>query len=414
MKRVVTALLLGASLCGTAIGQVEPPKGQPSRGGSAGVGFGIQVDLGSLVSRVAALFGHATSDTASNVVAGQVVAVWAEDEVALAPEEVARAMQARVLADHPLSSLGLRLVLFAVDEEEADKLLAQARQSFPQISFARNRYVDTLQTEHTAASPGAAGRQYAHELVGATAVQRLPQPVRIGVIDGAPDANAPLDAASFDLQPFTDAGHSPHASAIACELACRPETGFSGLARGAELVWAAILSPHSNGHERSDLVTLARALDGLVKRRAEVILTSLGTPPNPVLTRVLDRVLPKVRAFVAAAGNGGPNGTVPLPAAHPGVVAVAAVDAAAQPWPQGSRGQAILVAAPGVDLWLPVGGGRYFTGTSYAAPFAAAWIAQRLARGQPADAAALCATAQDLPPAGRDDATGCGLLRWSP
>jgi hypothetical protein len=234
--------------------------------------------------------------------------------------------------------------------------LAQARQSFPQISFARNRYVDTLQTEHTAASPGAAGRQYAHGLVGATAVQRLPQPVRIGVIDGAPDPNVPLDAASFDLQRFTDAGQSPHASAISCELACRPETGFPGLARGAELVWAAILSPHPNGHERSDLVTLARALDGLVKRRAEVILTSLGTPPNPVLTRVLDRVLPKVRAFVAAAGNGGPNGTVPLPAAHPGVIAVAAVDAAAQPWPQGSRGQAILVAAPGVDLWLPVGG----------------------------------------------------------
>lgn len=236
MKRVVTALLLGASLCGTATGQVEPSKAQPSRGGSAGVGFGIQVDLGSLVSGVAALFGHATSDTASKVVAGQVVAVWAEDEVALAPEEVARAMQARVLADHPLSSLGLRLVLFAVDEEEADKLLAQARQSFPQISFARNSYVDTLQTEHTAASPGAAGRQYAHELVGATAVQRLPQPVRIGVIDGAPDPNAPLDAASFDLQRFTDAGLSPHASAIACELACRPETGFPGLARGAELV----------------------------------------------------------------------------------------------------------------------------------------------------------------------------------
>mgnify|MGYP001627288509 CR=1 FL=1 len=103
MKRVVTALLLGASLCGTAIGQVEPPKGQPSRGGSAGVGIGIQVDLRSLVSGVAALLGRATSDTVSNVVAGQVVAVWAEDEVALAPEEVARAMQARVLADHPLS-----------------------------------------------------------------------------------------------------------------------------------------------------------------------------------------------------------------------------------------------------------------------------------------------------------------------
>jgi hypothetical protein len=89
-------------------------------------------------------------------------------------------------------------------------------------------------------------------------------------------------------------------------------------------------------------------------------------------------------------------------------------DAAAQPWPQGSRDQAILVAAPGVDLWLPVGGGRYFTGTSYAAPFAAAWIARRLARGQPADAAALCATAQDLPPAGRDDATGCGYCVGRP
>jgi hypothetical protein len=414
MKHVVATLLLGASLCGNAIGQVEPPKGQPARSGSAGVGIGIQVDLGSLVSGVAAMFGRARSETGSNVVAGQLVAVWAEDEITLAPGEVAQTLQARVLADHPLPSLGLRLVLFAVDDAEADKILAQARQSFPQLTFARNGYVDALQTGYTAANTGAVGRQYAHALVGATAVQPLPQPVRVGVIDGAPDPSVPLDVASFDLQRFTDARPSPHASALACELACRPEMGFPGLARGADLVWAAILSPHQNGQERSDLVTLARALDGLVKRRAEVILTSLGTPHNPVLNRVLDRVLPKVRAFVAAAGNGEPNRTVPLPASHPGVIAVAAVDAAAQPWPQGSRGQSILIAAPGVDLWLPVGGGRYFTGTSYAAPFAAAWIAQRLASGQPADASALCAAAQDLPPSGRDEATGCGLLRWSP
>ncbi len=97
--------------------------------------------------------------------------------------------------------------------------------------------------------------------------------------------------------------------------------------------------------------------------------------------------LPRVRAFVAAAGNGGPKEKSPYPAAYPGVIAVAAVDAEARPWAGGTRGEYILFAAPGVDVWLPVGQGRYFTGTSYAAAFVTAWVAQRLARGQPVDAA---------------------------
>ena len=40
----------------------------------------------------------------------------------------------------------------------------------------------------------------------------------------------------------------------------------------------------------------------------------------------VERVMPKVRGFVAAGGNGGPEGSAPFPATHPSVIAVAAVE----------------------------------------------------------------------------------------
>lgn len=118
---------------------------------------------------------------------------------------------------------------------------------------------------------------------------------------------------------------------------------------------------------------------------------------------------------MAAAGNGGADGGLVYPAALPGVIAVAAVDARLRPYRDGTRGSWITLAAPGVEVWVPGradDGGRYVSGTSFAAPFVTAWVAQRLARGLPVDAATLCANAHDVPPAGRDVQTGCGLLQW--
>lgn len=404
MKRALVLFAAGLLCSAAAFGQTELQKPVEPRSG-----VGVQIDLGSVIRGLSALLANNPA-SAPAFAPGQIVAVW-ELADAQEPADFAAAIQGQVLASDRLEALALHVALIAVDDERLEASLQLLRDRFPTAVFDRNALVYPQE----AAQDGARARQYATALIGASALQRLARSVRIGVIDGAPEPNFALDVAALAVERFaaTDAA-SDHASAVACVLACRAETGFAGLAPGAELAWAAVLAPGPDGRERGDTYRFARALDWMAGRRVDIIHASLGSAPNQVLARVLERTLPRVRAIVAAAGNGGPKGKPPYPAAYPGVIAVAAVDAEARPWADGTRGEYILLAAPGVDVWLPVRQGHYLTGTSYAAPFVTAWVAQRLARGQPADGAALCAAARDLPPTGRDEATGCGLLRWSP
>src|SRR3546814_9491455 len=78
--------------------------------------------------------------------------------------------------------------------------------------------------------------------------------------------------------------------------------------------------------------------------------------------------------LVAAAGNEGPHAAPVFPAGYPSVLAVTAVDASLQPYRHANRGDYIDLAAPGVDVWSARRGqgGRYNSGTSFAAPFVAA------------------------------------------
>jgi hypothetical protein len=405
MKRELVLFAVGLLCNAATFGQTYPQKSVEPR-----AGVGVQIDLGNVIRDFSALLGRDQA-SAPAFAPGQITAVWKLTDP-LDGATLAAAIQGELLAQQRLEALGLHIALIGVEDERLDAALHTLRDHFPAAVFDRNALVYPQET----AQDGVRTRQYAAALIGATRPEQLSRPVRIGVIDGALDVQMGITAATLAVEHFAQATatSSDHASAVACALACRVETGFAGLAPGVELVWAAVLAPGHDGRERGDTFQLARALDWMVGRHVEIIHASHGSVPNEVLARVLERTLPRVRAFVAAAGNGGPKGKPPYPAAYPGVIAVAAVDAEARPWAGGTRGEYILLAAPGVDIWLPVKQGHYFTGTSYAAPFVTAWVAQRLARGQPVDAATLCAAALDLPPSGRDEATGCGLMRWSP
>ncbi len=426
LARQAGTLACALALAAPAVAQQGGIEGGAAGGGRSGLG--IQIDLGQALRGLGALLGARASEPAPSPSApspstparsapaaptaddaddlpGQIVAAWAVD-APLSAGDLTAAAGAQLVSTDDLPALGLRLAVLAVSPTQVDAALQTLRQRYPEATFDRHARLTPQQ--------GSPPRQYAAALVGAEPPPApLPQPVRIGVIDGDPaPAAPPLQAAALYRHVFGQAGvGAEHAAAVVCELVCAPSTGFSGLARGAQL-WAAPVLRQQDGRVFSDTATVARALDWLSSQRVSLVNLSLGSAPDAVLARVVAAAQRSGVRLVAAAGNAGPNRPLPYPAALPGVIAVAAVDAAAHPYAQGNRGAQVLLAAPGVDLWLPIGGGQYFTGTSFAAPWVTAWMAQRVARGQPANEAALCAAARDLPPPGRDPASGCGLLRW--
>jgi len=124
--------------------------------------------------------------------------------------------------------------------------------------------------------------------------------------------------------------------------------------------------------------------------------------------------------LVAAAGNEGDSG-VTYPAKHPEVIAVAATDENDNVASWSSKGPEVEIAAPGVNVlstyrnnWY-----AYGSGTSMAAPHvsgtAGLMISKILADGRTYTVEGirdtLRTTADDIGPAGKDDASGYGIVR---
>lgn len=124
--------------------------------------------------------------------------------------------------------------------------------------------------------------------------------------------------------------------------------------------------------------------------------------------------------LVAAAGNEGEEG-VTYPAKFPEVIAVAATDANDNVPSWSSKGPEVELAAPGVDVLSTIPGNRYayYSGTSMACPHVSGtvglMISKILADGRTYTVEGirdiLHKTADDIGPAGRDDASGYGVVR---
>ena len=116
-------------------------------------------------------------------------------------------------------------------------------------------------------------------------------------------------------------------------------------------------------------LSLARALDAAIDRKADVINLSIAGPRDPLIGRLVRQALGRGIVVVAAAGNDGPDAPPRYPAAYDGVVAVTATDPRDQPYAAGAQGTHVAVAAPGVEIRATVSEGvvGYVTGTSVAA-----------------------------------------------
>lgn len=198
---------------------------------------------------------------------------------------------------------------------------------------------------------------------------------------------------------------SRHGTAVASLLA----------GRGATTLYTANIFRGSAGRPYTSIDVIADALDWMLARDVAVINMSLAGPPNAILERLVAAATARGRTIVAAAGNGGPVAAPVYPAALPQVVAITAVNGTGQVYRYANRGAYIDFAAAGVDVPAAEAGKGIarFTGTSFAAPVAAANIARCRTAGRGASdcLARLQSGAADLGAPGFDPVYGFGLIR---
>ena len=257
--------------------------------------------------------------------------------------------------------------------------------------------------------------------------------VRVAVVDSGVDARHPQLTGRVDTgrdllhgDPTGRQDCVGHGTGVASIIAARPVDGvpFHGLAPQATVVPVRISEREQIGGERVGVdgspAAFARAIAWAADPaggNAQVINLSLVlTDDDAAVRRAVARAVAAGVVVVAAAGNVGPAGPTPYPAAYPGVIGVAAVTAGGVRAAFSQRGAHVDLAAAGdgVTVAAPGAGHRTGQGTSYAAPYVsatAALILQRFPAATPAQVQRrLIATADPAPGGVRSDDYGYGLL----
>jgi len=213
-------------------------------------------------------------------------------------------------------------------------------------------------------------------------------------------------------------GHGTHCAGVVAAAA--NGTGMIGVAPDAKLLIGKVLGDRGSGSSRG----IAQGIDWAVDQGADVISMSLGGDgPDPDTAAAVKRANDKGVIVVAAAGNAGPGRgeTIGFPGGYPTVICVGATDQNNKVASFSSWGKNLVVSAPGVNVQSCYPGDRFavMSGTSMATPYvagcAALYVSDCKARGvkaTPAEfAKSIAGTAKDIDPAGRDTATGWGLIQ---
>lgn len=244
----------------------------------------------------------------------------------------------------------------------------------------------------------------------------------IGMIDTGVNAQHPsLTEGRVEAIPVLGEGRRPasqiHGTAVALLIAGGAASRTPGTLPSARLIAAEAFHKTGAGEETADVFDVVRGIELLVDRDVDVVNMSFSGGANLLLERAIDALAERNVPVVAAAGNAGPRSEPLYPAAYPRAIAVTAVDARNNVYRQANAGEHIAFAAPGVRLWTAasVSGGRYRSGTSYAAPFVTSALAIKRASEPEAKLPSLieqlAAMAVDLGEPGRDATFGHGLLK---
>jgi len=336
-------------------------------------------------------------------------------DVDAAELSVIRGYGFRVLEETRLEALGLTILRLAVPSGwPEDRARKQITAALPGVIVDVNSLY-AMQGQATLPPPG-----YGQQMIG----WRYTGPgcgrgMKIGMLDTAIEQSlAEFSGAQLMQQSLAqNAAPSPHGTAIAAIFVGQPATSFvSGLVPEAELSVAAVFAADADDRLSADAIALVGGLDWLAKRKVEIVNMSLSGEPNALVELAIRRLSARGMLFVAAVGNGGASSAPGFPASLPDVIGVTAVDSGGQLYKNAPRGGEVDFAAPGVRIWGPSSdskAGRYFSGTSFAAPFVTAAIALAMQDG-PRDAQSLVKllghAALDMGAAGKDPAFGWGLI----
>lgn len=393
----VSALWLVGALALPCFAQAQAIPQESSSGG-----FGLSIDLGSIVRLIASQKDNKSYER------GQVQVLWTD--VAQAKAGVAaieNEQQLKPVQVENLSNLGVTIALYQLSSyADAVRLRDELRQVHPDWTVDLNGIQEPLGARLYAFEQ----MQFSQVNANASALKKI----RMGVIDGPFNDDAPLKVSHVSqhiVLPNEDQAASPqHGNAIASLIAGAPlSNGFVGAAPNVNLSWA-IATRQINGRESTNSFLMSKALDWLLGQRVGLINISMGGAGDSVLAAVFRQVERQSVVVLAAAGNGGASAAPVYPAAFESVLAVTAVDSAQKNYRQANRGDYIDVSASGVDVWTPTSG--YVSGTSYASALAAGALARLGGAGSKSSAVAkLCRNAIDLGEAGKDEVYGCGLLQ---
>lgn len=231
----------------------------------------------------------------------------------------------------------------------------------------------------------------------------------IGMIDTAVTAHPALKGVEIKSHDFTNGAGAvsvEHGTAIASLLA----------SEGGSKLFVANIFRGNSAKPFTSADALVGAMEWMVAQNVKVINVSLSGPRNTILDKLIHRAAAKGHMVVAAAGNGGPTAPPAYPAAISDVIAVTAVDDKSHIYRYANQGRYIIVAAPGVSVVAAdsTGGIARYSGTSFAAPHIAGWMARCLSKSG-ISAGSVCITkmvksAKDLGAPGRDPVYGYGLV----
>jgi subtilisin family serine protease len=303
---------------------------------------------------------------------------------------------AQVLETTPLPSINSVLVRFQVSDGAVETGVALALlQAAPGVQSAQYEFRYQVSANH---NDPYAWMNYGARLTGADQLFEVArgEGATVAVIDTGVDiAHPELTARVVEQIDTSGFGTSPdrHGTAIAGLIAGEADNslGAYGMAPAARVLAIKACQPESktSAAARCWSSSLAKALDLAIRRDARIINMSLAGPDDPIVRKVVDAALAAERLVIAAAGNGGPEAAPSFPAAHPGVVAVTAIDSRSKLYGAATRGDFIDLAAPGVEVPVPVPNETYpgqLSGTSMAAAHASGVAALLLGRNPTAKA----------------------------